>query len=158
MELPTDNPRPAERSGRGEQVEFIVDAGITSALNNLAQGQGSTLFTVLMSAFKTLLYRYSGQTDICVGTPIAGRNRQEIQPLIGFFVNTLALRSDLSGDPSFTELMSRVQADMLDATKHQDVPFENIVDALGLSRDMSVTPIFQTILVLQNAPMASRLQ
>src|SRR5262249_52872106 len=109
------------------------------------------LFIVLMAAYYVLLHRYTGQSDICVGTPIAGRTRAELQNLIGFFVNTLALRCDVGGNISVDELIARVNATMLDATTNQDVPFESVVEALNLVRDMSTTPVFQAMLVLQNA-------
>lgn len=154
LELPLDHPRPAQRSGKGQQLNFSVDADTCGKLTRLAKQQGYTLFTALMAAYQCLLYRYTGQSDFAVGSPSANRNRAELAPLIGFFVNTLAIRADLSGAPDFITLMQRVHDTMLEANNHQDVPFESIVEALGLSRDMSVTPVFQTLLVLQNTPMA----
>ncbi len=155
LELLTDHPRPAQRSGRGRQINFSINTDVTAQLNELARQRGVTLFVVLMAAFKALLHRYTGQHDLCIGTPIAGRTRAELSPLIGFFVNTLALRTDLSGDPTFNELIDREQSVMIDAQTHQDVPFESIVDALGFSRDMSITPVFQALLALQNAPASA---
>jgi len=106
----------------------------------------------LLAAYQTLLYRYSGQDDILVGTPIAGRNRKEIEPLIGFFVNTLVMRTDLSGNPGFRELLSRVRKVALDAFAHQDLPFEKLLDLLNIKRDVSRPPLFQTMFALQNIP------
>ena len=108
----------------------------------------------LLAAFQVLLHRYSGQDDIAVGTPIAGRGRTELEGLIGFFVNTLVLRSDLAGNPAFTELLARVRETALGAYTHQDLPFEKLVEELSPSRDMSRNPLFQVMFVLQNAPDA----
>ncbi|WP_345075290.1 condensation domain-containing protein, partial [Amycolatopsis tucumanensis] len=118
----------------------------------MCKKQGSTMFMVLLSAFKVLLYRYSGQVDICVGTPIANRTQEELEGLIGFFVNTLALRSDLSGNPSFNTLLSQIKEMTLQAYDHQQVPFEKVVDQVVVTRDMSTTPLFQVMFVLQNIP------
>ena len=108
----------------------------------------------LLAAFQVLLHRYSGQEDIAVGTPIAGRGRTELEGLIGFFVNTLVLRSDLAGNPTFTELLARVRETALGAYTHQDLPFEKLVEELSPSRDISRNPLFQVMFVLQNAPDA----
>src|SRR5439155_25259225 len=118
----------------------------------LSRQAGTTLFMTLLAAFQTLLGRYAGQDDIAVGTPIAGRTQAETEALIGFFVNTLVLRADLSGDPSFEELLRRVRAVTLDAYTHQDWPFEKLVEELQPVRDLSRTPLFQVMFVLQNAP------
>lgn len=151
LELTPDRPRPAKRLGQGASHTLTIDAQTGSALKQLAQQQGATLFNTLMAGFKALLYRYTGQTDLCVGTPVAGRNRSEVAPLIGFFVNTLALRSHINSNGSFTELLQLEKDNWLEASTHQDVPFESVVEALGLERDMSHSPVFQAMLVLQQA-------
>ncbi|HEY2737158.1 MAG TPA: condensation domain-containing protein, partial [Thermoanaerobaculia bacterium] len=124
LELPTDRPRPAVQSFRGATRPVRLPAGLTRQLEALARREGATLFMVLLAGFQTLLARYSGQDDLAVGSPIAGRNRVEIEDLIGFFVNTLILRGDLSGEPSFCELLGRARETALSAYVHQDVPFE----------------------------------
>src|SRR5690606_30641994 len=126
-------------------------------LNELAKKQGATLFMVLFASLQTLLHRYSGQDDVCVGTPIAGRVRPELEQLIGCFVNTLAIRSDLSSNPTFTSLLKQVQQNLTGAYDHQDIPFERLVDELGVAREMSHTPLFQVMFVLQNATSTSAL-
>ncbi|HEX6287737.1 MAG TPA: condensation domain-containing protein, partial [Herpetosiphonaceae bacterium] len=155
LELPTDRPRPAVPTLRGAQHSAALPAALAEALRTLSASEGTTLFMTLLAAFDVLLHRYTGQTDIVVGSPIANRNRAEIEPLIGFFVNTLALRADLSGQPTFRELLCRVRAVALEAYAHQDLPFERLVDALQLPRDLSRPPLFQVMFVLQNAPLPS---
>ncbi|MFM7450744.1 MAG: amino acid adenylation domain-containing protein, partial [Leptolyngbyaceae cyanobacterium] len=152
LPLPTDHPRPPQPSYRGGQLPFIVSPSLTNALKQLSQQTGSTLFMTLLAAFNTLLHRYTQQEDIVVGCPIANRNRVEIEPLIGFFVNTLALRTDLSGYPSFQELLKRVRQATLEAYTHQDLPFEKLVEELQPDRSLSHSPLFQVMFVLQNAP------
>ncbi|MBO9205113.1 MULTISPECIES: amino acid adenylation domain-containing protein, partial [Niastella] len=152
LELPTDYERPKEQSIRGAVVSRRINKQIQDGLINLSRQEGVTLFMTLLAAFKVLLHRYSGQTDICVGSSIAGRHQQQVEGLIGFFVNILAFRSDLNGEPSFRSLLQQVRATVLDAYEHQDVPFEKIVDKLGVERDRSRNPIFQVALVLENAP------
>ncbi|MEU2227240.1 amino acid adenylation domain-containing protein [Streptomyces sp. NPDC018347] len=152
LELPADHRRPAERSGRGGTVSFSVPADVAGAARRLAAGQGASLFMSLLAVFQLLMAKYSGQEDIAVGSPIAGRNRAETEELIGFFVNTLVLRTDLSGDPAFTELLHRVKDTALGAYDHQDLPFERLVEELAPDRDLSRTPLFQTMFVLQNTP------
>ncbi|MDI5962214.1 non-ribosomal peptide synthetase [Streptantibioticus silvisoli] len=152
LELPTDHRRPAERSGHGEIVHFTVPVDVTAGLKAAAAGQGASLFMALLSVFQLLLSKYSGQQDIAVGTPIAGRNRAEIEELVGFFVNTLVMRTDLSGDPTFTELLERVKETALGAYDHQDLPFERLVEELAPERDLSRNPLFQTLFILQNVP------
>jgi amino acid adenylation domain-containing protein len=151
-ELPTDWPRPEVRSQRGATLEFTVSAGMAAKLKELSQRQGVTLFMTMLAAWEVLLYRYSGQQDLTVGTPIAGRTRTETEGLIGFFVNTLVLRGDLSGRPNFTQLLQRVRHKTLEAYAHQDVPFERLVEELQPERDQSRSPLFQVMFVLQNAP------
>src|SRR5205823_10324055 len=121
-------------------------------LRTLTQREGVTLFMTLLASFQVMLARYSGQDDIVVGTPIAGRVREEVEPLIGDFVNMLAVRTDLSGDPNFRELLSRVKKTALDAYDHQDLPFEKLVEDLEHGRDLSRAPIFQTIFILETSP------
>jgi amino acid adenylation domain-containing protein len=153
LELPTDRPRPPTQSYQGRAVRFQIDARLTGALRRLGRQRDSTLFMTLLSAFATLLYRSSGKDDIVIGSPIANRNRGEIEPLIGFFVNTLALRVDLSGNPTFEELLGRVRQTALDAYSHQDLPFEKLVDEIQPERDLSLNPLFQVMFTLQNAPL-----
>ncbi len=152
LELPTDQPRPAVRTHDGGAVPLAIDPALQHDLKGFAQSQGSTLFIVLMAAWKALLHHGSTQEDIAVGTLIANRRRPEIEALIGFFANSLVLRTDLSGDPSFAELLRREREVSLDAHAHQDVPFEKLVEELNPPRDMARTPLFQVMLILLNAP------
>ncbi|MGZ4164182.1 MAG: amino acid adenylation domain-containing protein, partial [Tumebacillaceae bacterium] len=152
LEMPTDRPRPSVQTYRGADEEFTVPRHLTKALKALSLQQGATLFMTLLSAYQTLLHRYTGQTDIIVGTPIAGRNRKETERLIGFFVNTMVLRTSFEGNPTFTELLQQVRETSLEVFANQDVPFEKLVDELKLQRDPSRTPLFQTMFILQNAP------
>ncbi|MCA2709690.1 MAG: non-ribosomal peptide synthase/polyketide synthase [Microcystis sp. M015S2] len=152
LSLPTDHPRPAVQSFVGTQQEFSLSPKLSQVLNELSRQQGVTLFMTLLAAFDALLYRYTGSSDILVGTPIANRNRGEIEGLIGFFVNTLVMRTDLSDNPSFSQLLTRVREVTMDAYAHQDLPFEMLVEALQPERDLSHTPLFQVAFVLQNTP------
>ncbi|MCP4656487.1 MAG: amino acid adenylation domain-containing protein, partial [bacterium] len=156
LELPTDRPRPAVQSFRGAAESFTLPAAVHQQLAELSRGHGCTLFMTLLAAFQALLRRYTGQADPAVGSPIANRNRAEIEGLLGFFVNTLVLRGDLSGDPSFTRLLARVRDAALEAYAHQDVPFEQLVEALEPERDLSHSPLVQVFFVLQNALTAPR--
>jgi amino acid adenylation domain-containing protein len=151
--LPTDRPRPPVQSYRGATLEYVIGKGLTAALKELSRGRGVTLYMTALAVFKTLLYRYTGQDDIIVGTPIANRNRMEIENLIGFFVNTLVLRTSLSANPTFSELLTRVRDVTLGAFAHQDLPFEKLVEELQPERDMSRTPLFQVMFSLQNEPL-----
>ncbi len=153
LELPTDFPRPNLPTGRGSLEPFSLSRQKFQALNELARREEVTLFMVLMAAYNTLLYRYSAQEDILIGTPIAGRQRVELENLIGLFVNTLVIRTDLSGEPTFKTLLARVRAAALEAYAHQDIPFEKLVEELNPQRNLSVTPLFQVMFQLQNAPM-----
>ena len=157
LELPTDRPRPAVQSYRGAHLGFALPAELTGSLNDLARGEGATLFMVLLAAFQVVLSRWSGQSDIVVGSPIAGRTHRELEGLIGFFVNTLALRTDLGGDPPFRELLGRVKETSLGAYAHQDLPFEKLVAEVQPVRDLSRQPVFQVLFALQNVPQ-ERLQ
>jgi hypothetical protein len=153
LELPSDHTRPAMQTFRGARQSHVLPKRLGQALQALSQQQGSTLFMTLLAAFTTLLYRYTGQEDILVGSPIANRNSVELEGLIGCFVNTLALRTDLSGNPSFQELLRRVREVTLEAYAHQDLPFEKLVEALQPERDLNRHPLFQVMFVLQNTPM-----
>ncbi|MEO1429998.1 MAG: amino acid adenylation domain-containing protein [Cyanobacteria bacterium J06633_8] len=153
LELPTDYPRPAAQTAKGGSIRFELPYDLSQALKQLSQKSGCTLFMTLLAAFQTLLYRYSGNEDIVVGSAIANRQRSELEGLIGCFANTLAFRSDLSGNPSFSELLQRVKDTALGAYAHQDLPFEQLVDELQLVRSLSYTPLFQVMFLLQNAPI-----
>ena len=152
LNLPTDYPRPPIQSFRGDTQFFNIESKIVNQLNALARKEGVTLYMVLLAAFQLLLSKYTHQDNFVVGTPIANRNRVEIENLIGFFINSQALHADLSGDPDFIELLKRVRRTCLGAYENQDLPFETLVEALQPDRDRSRTPIFQVMLVLQNAP------
>ncbi len=151
LELPADHPRPAVQTFHGAQQSILLPRTVGDGLKALSRQEGLTLFMTLLAAFKVLLHGYTNQDDIVIGTPIANRNRLEIEGLIGFFVNTLVLRSDLSGNPSFRELLRRVREVCLGAYAHQDLPFERLVEELHLARDLSRNPLFQVMFVLQNA-------
>lgn len=153
LNLPTDRPRPPIQTFQGSTKHFVLHAELTQKLEELSQQSGVTLFMTLLAAFVTLLARYSGQEDIAVGSPISNRNRREIESLIGFFVNTLVLRVDLSRRPTFLELLRRVREVTLGAYDHQDIPFEKLVEILQPERNLSHTPLFQVMFVLQNTPM-----
>ncbi len=156
LALSTDRPRPAFQTSRGASLAFGLSSGLFEELKALSKKKGTTLFITLLAAFQALLYRYTGQEDISVGTPVANRNHSEIEGLIGFFVNTLVMRTDLSGDPSFEDLLERVRKVSLDAYAHQDLPFEMLVEELQPERDMSHTPLFQVMFAFQNAPMRTQ--
>ncbi|MET7339624.1 amino acid adenylation domain-containing protein, partial [Nonomuraea sp. NPDC005650] len=145
LDLPTDRPRPPVRSTAGAAISFRIEAETARRLHELTRQSGGTMFMTLFAAFSALLGKYSAQNDVLVGTPVANRNQAETEDLIGFFVNTLVLRTDLSGDPTFTDLLQQVRATALDAYGHQDLPFEQLVDELGVERDRSRTPLFQTL-------------
>ena len=157
LELPTDHPRPAAQTFHGARHSLILSPILHEQLQELSQRCGTTLFMTLLAAFQVLLSRYSGQTDISVGTPIANRTRRELEGLIGFFVNTLVMRTDLSGNPSFRELLKRVRHVALQAYMHQDVPFEKIVEVLQPERDLHRPPLFQVMFMLQHIPLATEL-
>ncbi|MEG4588313.1 amino acid adenylation domain-containing protein [Microcoleus sp. MOSTC5] len=150
LNLPTDFPRPAVQTFQGARQTWELPKDLSLALVQLGQQEKATLFMTLLAAFKTLLYRYTGQTDILVGSPIANRNRSEIEALIGFFVNTLVLRSDLNGNPTFRELLRSVREVASGAYAHQDVPIEKLVEELQPERDLSYSPLFQVGFALQN--------
>jgi amino acid adenylation domain-containing protein len=151
LELPTDRPRPAIQTFQGKTERFWLDSKLTQELKALSQQSGCTLFMTLLAAFAVVLSRYSGQTDIVIGSAIANRNRREIEGLIGFFVNTLALRLDLSEKPSFATFLKQVQTVTQDAYEHQDLPFEMLVEELQLERKLDRNPLVQVGFILQNA-------
>lgn len=153
LALPTDRPRPHVWSFRGATHPLKFPPSLVSELRSLGKREGCTLFMTLLSAFQTLLYRHSGMDDVCVGSPIANRNRVEVEGLIGFVVNTLVLRGNLSGNPTFTELMRRTREMSLAAYAHQDLPFERIMQAVNPHREARHSSLFQVLFVLQNAPV-----
>ena len=153
LQLPLDFPRPARQTFQGAAVDFRVPAALHQGLQQLSRQQDVTLFMTLLAAFQVLLARYTGQTDIVVGSPIANRHHQELEPLIGFFVNTLALRAALTDNPTFVELLAQVRQTTQTAYEHQDLPFERIVEALQPVRTLNYNPLVQVLFALQNAPM-----
>ncbi|MEH1936773.1 MAG: amino acid adenylation domain-containing protein [Nostoc sp.] len=150
LELPTDKPRPPVQTFCGATQEFQIDQNLSKQIKTFSQQSAATLFHTLLAAFVVLMFRYSGQDDICIGSPIANRNRREIEPLIGFFVNTLVLRHQIKGNPSFCEFLSQVRQVATSAYTHQDVPFEQVVEALQPERSLSYNPLFQVVFVLEN--------
>ena len=150
LELPTDRARPAVRASEGDHTSRMISMEIRKRLEEIARNADATLFIALLSAFTVLLHRYSGQDDIVIGAPFAGRNRSELESMIGYFINPLALRVDASGDPSFAELLARARETTLNAFAHADVPYEMVVRATTPERDLSQTPVFQVMLVLHN--------
>jgi amino acid adenylation domain-containing protein len=150
LDLPTDRPRPPVQTFNGADAEFVIPAQVAEKLHHLSQQEGVTLFMTLLTAFNILLYRHTGQTDILVGSPIANRNRSEIQELIGFFVNILVLRNDLSGNPTFRELLCQVREVALRAYDRQDLPFEMLIEVLQPERNPSHSPLFQVMFSLEN--------
>ena len=152
LDLPTDRPRPAVQTFRGASRQMELSPQLTQGLKALSLQERASLFMTLLAAFQVLLFRYTGQDDVVLGSPIAGRNRGEVEDLIGFFVNTLALRTDLSGNPTFLDLLQRVREVALEAYEHQDLPFERLVEDLQAERSLSHNPLFQVMFILQNAP------
>ncbi|WP_409181023.1 amino acid adenylation domain-containing protein [Amycolatopsis sp. VS8301801F10] len=150
LSLPTDRPRPPVHDPRGDILRFTVDADLGTAVAALGRAHRATTFMVLLAAYQILLSRYSGQADVTVGTPVAGRTRAEAQELIGLFLNTLVLRAEVDGSRSFADFLADVRRDTLDAYSHQDAPFERLADELAPDRDLSRNPLFQAMLVLQN--------
>ena len=158
LQLPLDFPRPAVQSVRGEGIILRLGKTLSDKLKALALETETTLFMTLAAAFKVLLYRYCGQDDICIGTPVANRRQREIEHLAGFFVNTLALRSDLGGNPEFRTLLRKVRENCIGAFERQSIPFEQIVDRVGAERSLSSNPLFQVMFILQNAPQSEGLK
>lgn len=155
LKLPTDRPRPVVQTFRGAEQLLVLPKTLFENIKALCAKSGVTLFMMLLAAFDTLLYWYTGEEDIVVGTDIANRNRTEIEGLIGFFVNQLVLRTDISGDPSFLELLERVREVTLGAYAHQDLPFDKLVETLNPKRTLDRTPLFQVKLILQNTPSST---
>nr|WGD59118.1 condensation domain-containing protein [Bacillus subtilis] len=151
LQLLSDYPRPPVQSFEGDRVSIKLDAGVKDRLNRLAEQNGATLYMVMLSAYYTLLSKYTGQDDIIVGTPSAGRNHSDTEGIIGMFVNTLAIRSEVKQDETFIQLISRVRKRVLNAFSHQDYPFEWLVEELNIPRDVSRHPLFDTMFSLQNA-------
>jgi non-ribosomal peptide synthetase component F len=155
LQIPTDRPRPEVQNYKGRKEFFTIEREIKEAVKQLNQQEGVTLFMTLLAVFKTLLYCYTKQEDILVGSPVVGRNWRETESLIGFFINTLVFRTDFSGNPSFREVLQRLRACALDAYAHQDLPFEKLVEELQPERHLSYNPLFQVMFILQNAPIPS---
>jgi len=153
LELPTDRPRPVVQSYAGASASYELGEELSGRLRELARAEGVTLFMLLLAGFEALLWRYTGQTDVVVGTDVAGRTREEVEGLIGFFVNQLVLRTNLSGELTFRELLGRVRQVCLGAYEHQEVPFERVVAALRPERELGQHPLFQVKFLFQNALM-----
>ena len=155
LELPADRPRPSVQSHGGRLCEFVLAPEEAGPLRELARSEGASLFMVLLAAFKAVIHRHTGVRDMVIGSPVSGREHEETASLLGYFSNTLALRTDLSGDPTFAELLARVKLTTLEARAHQELPFEKLVEVLNPARDQSHSPIFQVLLgfdVAQDAP------
>ncbi|MFD4628384.1 SDR family NAD(P)-dependent oxidoreductase [Streptomyces sp. NPDC058284] len=156
LELPVDRPRPAEQTFRGARVDLALPAELTEALTALGRAHRATLFMTLFAGVSALLHRYTGQDAVLMGSPVAGRDQVETEALLGLFVNTLVLRGDLSGEPTFAQLLGRVRQMCTDAFAHQDVPLDRLVEELQPDRDASRTPLFQTLFALQSGPDTER--
>ncbi|HVH12903.1 MAG TPA: amino acid adenylation domain-containing protein, partial [Longimicrobium sp.] len=152
LELPTDRPRPSRMDHAGERFAVMLDEELTAGLKELGRRHGTTMFMTLLAGWAAVLGRLSGQDDVVIGSPMAGRGRQEIEGLIGFFVNTLALRVELQGAPTVAELLARVKQRVLDAQHNQDIPFEQVVERVDPARSMAHHPLFQVMLTWQNTP------
>ncbi|HEY1351541.1 MAG TPA: condensation domain-containing protein, partial [Ktedonobacteraceae bacterium] len=156
LALPTDHPRPAVQTFQGARHGFVLPRALSARLHLAGQQAGATLFMTLLAALQIFLWRYSGQEDLLIGTPIANRKRAELETLIGFFVNMLVLRARINGHSSFQQMLARVRQETLDAYAHQDLPFEVLVEHLQPERSLSHTPLFQVAFALHNAPQAVR--
>jgi amino acid adenylation domain-containing protein len=152
LDLPFDRPRPAVLGYSGATHHFVLPADVAAALRQLARRHDATLYMLLLAAFETLIHRYTGREDLLIGSPVAGRTQAHHEPLVGLFLNTLALRADLSGDPPFTDLLARTRRSVLEAFAHQELPFERLVEALQPRRDLSRPPLVQVMFTLQNQP------
>ena len=155
LALPADHVRPAQQDFAGAMAEVRLDAGLSGRLKALSQRHGVTLYMILLAGWAAVLSRLSGQDEVVIGSPSANRGRTELEGLIGFFVNTLALRVDLSGSPSVAELLARVKAVSLGAQSHQDLPFEQVVETVQPPRSLAHAPVFQAMFAWQNAPEGS---
>ncbi len=155
LELPLDHARPALQTFHGQRVSASISAGLADQLEKLSRGQNATLFMTLLAAFNVLLRRYSGQDDILVGTPTAGRLKREFEGVVGIFINNLVLRTDLSGNPSFVALVQQIRKTAFEAFEHQSIPFDQLVEILQPERSLNQSPIFQVMFTLQNAPVPS---
>ncbi len=155
LQLPTDRPRPPVQTTHGSRCALQLTPAFSDRLKAFGRAEGTTLFMVMLSAFQVLMHRYSGETDIAIGSAIANRNRSEVEHTIGFFANNLVLRADLNGDPTVRELMVRVRERALRAYAHQEMPFDMLVDELGTRRELDHSPLFQVLFVLQNLSMTS---
>ncbi|MCP4660644.1 MAG: AMP-binding protein, partial [bacterium] len=151
-ELPTDRPRPPVETFAGDRLHLRIEPALTARLETLSRERGTTLYMTMLAIFQTLLHRITGQDDLSTGTPVGGRTRPEVKDLIGMFINNLVLRIDLGGDPPFVELLERVREVALEAFAHQELPFEKLVEVLRPQRDLSRTPLFQVMFVLQTYP------
>ena len=158
LQLPADFPKPVLRSTRGAAINFLIPKYVLAGIQKLGNQQGATLYMTLLAAFKVMLYRYTGQQDICVGTSVANRNNLELEQMVGFFVNTIALRDEVSSDLTFTNLLSQVKNTTLEAYENQEVPFEKVVETVVKDRDPGTSPVFQAMLVLRNTPGGGSLQ
>ncbi|KAA1242340.1 non-ribosomal peptide synthetase [Aquimarina sp. RZ0] len=158
LSLPTDNKRPSIQSYEGTSILFTLDTTLSTSIHELCQKEGVTLFMVLLSTFKVLLSRYSGQEDICIGTPIANRTQSELEGIIGLFVNTLAIRSDVNSELSFKELLTQIKQTTLEGYDHQLASFEKVVNRIVSNRDLSMPPLFQVMFVLQNTPEEAEIE
>ena len=154
-DLPFDHPRPPDRTFRGKRRGVTIDRALVTRLRLLCQREQTTLFIVMMSALATLIHRYSGATDIVIGTPVANRGFREIEPLVGLFINTVAFRFDLSGDPTFKDLLGRVRSDAIEVFSNQDVPFESVLNELAIRREKDRSPLFQVMVAMQPPRAAS---
>ncbi|MBI3885789.1 MAG: LLM class flavin-dependent oxidoreductase [Opitutae bacterium] len=155
LELPTDRPRPAVQHCHGRVETLALAGNLRAPLENFSRSQGATLFMTLLAAFQVVLHRHTGQSDFLVGTPVAGRHRKETEALVGLFINPLALRADLTGNPTFRELLARVRASVLDALAHDEVPFEKLVEKLSPARTLSRAPLFQVMFAYERAALES---
>ncbi|MCP4658786.1 MAG: amino acid adenylation domain-containing protein, partial [bacterium] len=153
LELPADRPRPPVETYVGARIPVELEPAVNAGIQALGREHGVTVFMTMLAAFQALLHRYTGQEDLIVGTPVAGRSRPEVEGLIGVFINNLALRIDLGGDPEFRTLLERAREVALGAFAHQDLPFEKLVEALRIERDLSRAPLFQVMFILQTAPV-----
>ncbi|MEZ4692410.1 MAG: condensation domain-containing protein, partial [Ignavibacteria bacterium] len=158
LQLPTDFARPAVQSKKGANANFNIDKKLTESLLKFSRQNDVTLFMTLLSAYNVMLYRYSGQEDFTVGSPVAGRQQAETEDMIGFFINTVALRSEIDGELPFRDFLQKVRSTTLEAYEHQDVPFEKVVESVVKQRDQSRSPLFQVMFVFQNTPEAKQLQ